>query len=117
MMKSIGTFLREQRTKFSLSLNDVYEHTGITNTRLSRIELDRVNEPSPEVLKKLASLYRIDLIYLYKMAGYLEDKDISPQLKHFSNYEALNEEEYNFIQQAIDILAKNHLSANKEAVL
>lgn len=116
-MNSIGAYLREQRVKLSLSLNDVYEQTGITSTRLNRIELDRVNEPSPEVLKKLAVLYQIDLIYLYKMAGYLEDKDILSQLKPFNNYEVLNEEERNFIQQAIDILAKNHLPANKEVVL
>ena len=93
MMNSVGAYLREQRVKLSLSLNDVYEQTGITSTRLNRIELDRVNEPSPEVLKKLADLYRIDLIYLYKMAGYLDDTDILPQLKPFKNYEVLNDEE------------------------
>jgi len=116
-MNSIGAYLREQRIRLSLSLNDVYEQTGITSTRLNRIELDRVNEPSPEVLKKLAVLYRIDLIYLYKMVGYLEDTDILSQLKPFNNYEMLSDEERNFIQQAIDILAKNHLPANKEVIL
>ena len=117
MMNSVGAYLREQRVKLLLSLNDVYEQTGITSTRLNRIELDRVNEPSPEVLKKLADLYRVDIIYLYKMAGYLDDTDILPQLKPYKNYEVLNDEELNFIQQAIDILAKNHLSANREVIL
>lgn len=117
MMNSVGAYLRGQRVKLSLSLNDVYEQTGITSTRLNRIELDQVNEPSPEVLKKLAELYQVDLIYLYKMAGYLDETDILPQIKPFKNYEVLSDEERNFIQQAIDILAKNHLSENREVIL
>lgn len=114
-MNSIGTYLKKQRVKLSLSLNAVCEQTGITATRLNRIERNQVNEPSPEVLKKLASLYQVDLIYLYKLAGYVENTDISGQERQaFKNYEILNDEERNFIQQSIDFLAKKHLDANKE---
>lgn len=114
-MNSIGFYLRDQRVKLSLSLNDVCEQTGITTTRLNRIELGQVNEPSPEVLKKLAEFYKIDLIYLYKLAGYLDNDDVSRQIQPFNNYEILSDEERNFIQQAIDFLAGNHFVANKEA--
>jgi len=114
-MNSIGSYLREQRVKLCLSLNDVCEQTGITNTRLNRIELEQVNEPSPEVLKKLAEFYKVDLIYLYKLAGYLDNDDISRQIQPFNNYEILNDEERNFIQQAIDFLAGKHLVTNKGA--
>ena len=66
-MSSIGDYLRLLRTKRNLSLNDVFNSTGITTTRLNRIELGQVNEPSPLVLKKLSELYQVDLIKLYKI--------------------------------------------------
>ena len=35
---------------------------------LIRIELDKVKEPSPEVLKKLSARYKINLLELYELA-------------------------------------------------
>lgn len=113
-MNSIGPYLRIQRERLSLSLNAVCEQTGITATRLNRIERNLVNEPSPNVLKKLAILYQIDLIYLYKLAGYLENININEQAQPFENYEVLNDAERNFIQHSIDFFAKKHYAANKE---
>lgn len=110
-MNSVGSYLKKQRVKLSLSLNAVCEQTGITATRLNRIERDQVNEPSPEALKKLAELYQLDLIYLYKLAGYLENTDIAGQIQPFTNYEILSDEECKFIQQSIDFLAKRHFDA------
>ncbi|ACZ19194.1 transcriptional regulator, XRE family [Thermanaerovibrio acidaminovorans DSM 6589] len=108
-MSSIGDYLRLLRTKRNLSLNDVFNSTGITTTRLNRIELGQVNEPSPLVLKKLSELYQVDLIKLYKMAGYLEDKDIGERVVPFSNYEILDNEECEYIQNTIDFfIRKNH---------
>lgn len=111
-MNSIGSYLKKQRERLSLSLNAVCDQTGITSTRLNRIERDLVNEPSPEALKKLAELYQIDLIYLYKLAGYLENIDIKGQVQPFTNYELLNDDERNFIQQSINFLAKKYFIAN-----
>ncbi|WP_019849366.1 helix-turn-helix domain-containing protein [Desulfitobacterium sp. PCE1] len=107
-MSSVGSYLKKQRAKLSLSLNDVCEQTGITTTRLNRIERNQVNEPSPEVLKKLAVLYQIDLIYLYKLAGYMENVDVTGQIQPFINYEILDKEEREFIQNSIDFLAQKH---------
>lgn len=113
-MNSIGSYLKKQRERLNLSLNAVCEQTGITATRLNRIERSLINEPSPEVLKKLAVLYQIDLIYLFKLAGYLENDDIKKQIHPFRNYEILNDEECDFIQQSIDFLARKHFTENKE---
>ena len=108
-MGSIGEYLRSLRTKRHLSLNDVFSSTGITTTRLNRIELGQINEPSPLVLKKLSELYQVDLINLYKMAGYLEDSDIGSRVFPFSNYELLDNEECEFIQNTINFFVrKNH---------
>lgn len=113
-MNSIGPYLKKQRERLSLSLNAVCEQTGITATRLNRIERNLINEPSPDVLKKLAVLYQIDLIYLFKLAGYLENNDIKEQVHPFKNYEILNDEERDFIQQSIDFLARKHFAVNEE---
>lgn len=113
-MDSIGSYLKKQRIRLSLSLNAVCDQTGITATRLNRIERGKVNEPSPEVLKKLASLYQEDLIYLYKLAGYLENENIPEKIHPFKNLELLNDNERNFIQKAIDFLAERHLAQNRE---
>lgn len=113
-MDSIGSYLRKQRNRLSLSLNAVCEQTGITTTRINRIELGQVNEPSPEVLKKLATLYQVDLIYLYKLAEYLQNNDIPGEVQPFNNYEVLDDDERNFIQQTIDFLAGKHFGTKKE---
>lgn len=112
-MNPVGPYLRELRTELSLSLNDVCKKTGITTTRLNRIELGQINEPSPEVLKKLSAFYHINLLELYKMAGYLEDTNFPEQTIPFFNYETLSCEERNFIQQSIDFLVKKHYTTNE----
>jgi len=46
---------------------------------------------------------------LYKMAGYLEDRDIGERVFPFSNYEILDNEECEYIQNTIDFFVrKNH---------
>jgi len=112
-MNPVGFYLRELRTKLSLSLNDVCKKTDITTTRLNRIELGQINEPSPKVLKTLSIFYNIDLIDLYKRAGYLEDNSFNDPSVPFCNYQTLNCEERNFVQQTIDFLAENHHQRNE----
>ena len=53
--------------------------TGISNSYLSQIERgDR--GPGPSVLKRLASLYGVDVQDLLKRAGYLDDaEDVLPR--------------------------------------
>lgn len=113
-MDSIGSYLKNQRKLHSLSLNDVCERTGITTTRLNRIERNLINEPSPGVLKKLSALYKVDIIFLYKLAGYLEVKDLKEQVQPFRNSENLNAAEREFIQHSIDFLIKKNFTDNRE---
>ncbi len=108
-MESVGIYLRTLRTKKNLSLNDVCKNTGLTTTRLNRIELGEVKEPSPEVLRKLAEFYNVDLMNLYILAGYLKKTDITERCNPFKNYEILDADECGYIQKTIDFFAeKNH---------
>ena len=108
-MESVGTYLRTLRTRRNLSLNDICIKTGLTTTRLNRIELGEVKEPSPEVLKKLAEFYNVDLLNLYILAGYLKKSDIAERCNPFKNFEILDADECGYIQKTIDFfIEKNH---------
>ena len=74
--EELGPLLRRLRGDFSL--RDVRRETGISNSYLSQIERgDR--RPGPSVLKRLASLYGVDVHDLLNRAGYLDDPDIQPR--------------------------------------
>ena len=62
-MSNLGTQLKAYREKHGLSLNQVSEKTGITNSRLSKIEQQIIEYP-PSDLKKLAHLYNADTSFL-----------------------------------------------------
>ena len=70
--RELGPPLR--RLRGDSSLRDVRRETGISNSYLSQIERgDR--RPGPSVLKRLASLYGVDVQDLLKRAGYLDKPD------------------------------------------
>ena len=70
--RELGPLLKQLRG--DSSLRDVRRMTGISNSYLSQIERgDR--RPGPSVLKRLASLYGVDLQDLLKRAGYLDDPE------------------------------------------
>ena len=70
--EEIGPLLR--RLRGETSLRDVGRLTGISNSYLSQIERgDR--RPGPNVLKRLGSLYGVDVQDLLQRAGFLENPD------------------------------------------
>ena len=75
---TLGTFLREVRTKQQLSLRDVQQlakdrrlGAELSSGYLSMLERDEVKEPSPRVLHSLAAVYEIDYIDLMRRANYI----------------------------------------------
>ena len=71
---SLGSDLRMARDAKKLSLRDVQEKGGISNSYLSQLENDKVKEPSPNILHKLSEVYEIPYIDLMKSAGYVTPK-------------------------------------------
>ena len=70
--EEIGPLLR--RLRGQTGLREVGRLTGISNSYLSQIERgDRI--PGPSVLKRLATLYGVDLQDLLGRAGYLDDPE------------------------------------------
>lgn len=106
MMSAIGTYLKEIRNSLGLSLKDVQERCGVTDSKLSRLERGEGRDLTPYDIKKLAQLYEIEVIPLYIMAGYLDENDLSDYQLVFENAKLLNEEEKRSIQMQINLLTK-----------
>lgn len=105
-MNSIGNYLKEARNKCHMSLKDVYNHCGVTDSKLSRMERGKGKPLDPAELKKLAQLYGIGVVSIYIMAGYLDENDLSDYQLVFKNADLLDEEEKQNIQTQIDLLTK-----------
>lgn len=105
-MGNIGSQLKGARNKCHLSLKDVHDRCGVTDSKLSRMERGEGKILSPGELRKLAHLYGIGVVPLLIMAGYLDENDLSNYQFVFKNADLLNEEETQSIQTQIDLLTK-----------
>ena len=65
-MIAIGDFLKQQRQTLGLSMSEVHEQTGITDSKLSRIERCEGRPSDPLELKKLAELYQVNIVTLWQ---------------------------------------------------
>lgn len=106
-MDRFGNYLKEARVRQGLSLKDVYRETGISDSRLSRIENGSTAfEVGPSFTKALAKLYKIDLVDLLINAGYLDAEALSSYERVFRNVDLLSDDERNHIQEQIDLFTK-----------
>jgi transcriptional regulator with XRE-family HTH domain len=71
--ETLGSRLRQLRNKKDLGLREAATRAGITHGYLSQIESDKVKEPAPQVLQKLAEAYDEPFILLMQWAGYIEE--------------------------------------------
>jgi transcriptional regulator with XRE-family HTH domain len=69
----LGALLADLRTAKGLSLREVEEATGsaVSNAYLSQLENGKIRKPSPNVLHRLAEVYRVPYETLMEKAGYL----------------------------------------------
>lgn len=105
-MNDIGNYLKKARNNCHLSLKDVYDHCGVTDSKLSRMERGEGKPLDAAELRKLAQLYGIGVVPIYIMVGYLDESDLSDYQLVFKNTDLLNEEEKQSIQTQIDLFTK-----------
>ncbi len=113
-MNNIGNYLKEARNKCHLSLKDVHDRCGVTDSKLSRMERGEGKPLDPAELKKLAQLYGIGVVPIYIMAGYLDESDLSDYQLVFRNADLLDEEEKQSVQTQIDLLTKGRQVCNND---
>lgn len=106
-MSKLGEYLKKIRDELGLSLKDVYRETGISDSKLSRIENGtNVSAPTPDVLQALSKLYQINLVELYLIVGYLDEEALSSYVQVFKNVKLLKDDERKNIQEQIDLFTK-----------
>ena len=113
-MSDIGNYLKEVRNKCHLSLKDVHDRCGVTDSKLSRMERGEGKPLDPAELKKLAQLYGIGVVPVYIMAGYLDESDLLDYQLVFRNADLLDEEETQSVQTQIDLLTKGRQVCNND---
>lgn len=101
MNKSLGQYLKSLRNSKHMSMADVRKQTGITNSRLSKLENDLQTDPSISTVCKLSQCYGVDVVNVLNEAGM--DIEKSTPFNHTS---FLNEEEIASLQKIIDLLTK-----------
>ena len=112
MTDDLGKRLRAYRNNLGYSLKQVYEQTGITNSRLSKIEHNTLHCPAAE-LKKLCELYSVPAIPPFIKAGYLDQKDLQDYQTFFTGSEELDDEERKHIQWEINKFNSNRRGQDK----
>lgn len=106
-LNELGIFLKNVRNEKKLSLKTVQKFTGISDSRLSRIENGDNASPAPADLKMLSHLYQIDIIEIFLLAGYLTPEDLSNYQHTFKNVDRLSPEEMQNIQNSINLFTKS----------
>lgn len=81
MAKALGEKLRQCRNLKGLTLRDVERKTGISNGYLNQLEQDKVKQPSPHILHKLAECYKVPYENLLELAGYIVPAGQNPKKK------------------------------------
>lgn len=105
MENNLGSYLRKVRKGLNLTLRDVEVAIGISNAYLSQIENNKIIKPSPNMLHKLAELYKISYEKLMDLSGYPiinPQKKVSIKLNH--SFDDLLENEKKEVMDFINYL-------------
>jgi HTH-type transcriptional regulator, competence development regulator len=103
-----GHYLRDLRKQAGLTLREIEERTGISNSYLSQLENGYIDQPSPRNLQKLAEVYGISYEHLMTQAGYLTPREEtaagSPRRAAFNIIDELSDEEVAEVQDFVKFL-------------
>lgn len=110
--------LRELREQRALTLRALSEGTGISNAYLNQLEHDKVREPSPNILAKLADFYEVPYVRLMELAGYAVpqhslDYGARPQGPQVEGLTDLSFDELQQVRDFVDFLRVRRSSRSK----
>lgn len=74
---SFSEYIKGLRVAKRLSLRNVAQKAGISNSYLSQVEQGHRGPPHPNMLRKLASVYEVPVRELLENAGYLEEPELA----------------------------------------
>jgi transcriptional regulator with XRE-family HTH domain len=67
---TLGGYIQQARERAGLSLRNLEAITGISRPMLNRLEHDQIDNPSPDVLHRLANALELDSDDLFAFVGY-----------------------------------------------
>jgi HTH-type transcriptional regulator, competence development regulator len=76
-MEKFGEYFKALRMSNGYTLREVEKLTDISNAYLSQLESEKVKQPSPIILSKLAELYEVSYDTLMEKVGYPVTKSIT----------------------------------------
>ena len=89
--------LKRLRKDSGFTLREVSKKTGVSNAYVNQLENNKVAEPSPNILAKLAELYDVSYTRLMGLAGYrvpdalaFSTKNQQPEFSSFHGFSDLN---------------------------
>ena len=74
---NFGHFLKSLRDRQRMSLRDVEKESGVSNPYIAQIEKGDRPPPRPEILRKLAGVYKVTVRELFMRAGYLDEPEVT----------------------------------------
>ena len=72
----LGIILKKARERLNLTTQEVSQKTNISTTDINYIENGKKNKINPFMLKKLSQLYKLNLLEIYEMIGYIDKNDL-----------------------------------------
>lgn len=106
MNYNVSKYLKQCRETKKLTQKNVFAVTGITDSRLSRIENGKanINILSVSELRSLIKLYDIPAVDLFIKSEYINHEDLKEYQYVFKGVSLLDNEELNHIQEEIDFI-------------
>lgn len=102
---SIGARLAELRLKKGKSLQDVADAVGVSKTHIWQMEKGKSENPSTELLKKLADYFSVTVEYLAGTDGAVSLTDAEAQ-QFFRDFKSLSEKERAILMQTLEVFKK-----------
>lgn len=72
---NLGQFIREQRKGKGLTLREAAKRSGVSHPYLSQLENGKNDKPSPDILRKLATVLDLSNKELMLVAGYISEEE------------------------------------------
>lgn len=101
-MLNIGDYLKNLRTSRDMSLKDLSEDVGTTDSILHRLEKNQIPMDVSKIFRSLANYYGINVITLYLKSNLITQEDLNNFI--FKNCDELTKEEIKHIQDEIDFI-------------
>lgn len=110
MLPTLGRRLRQLREEQHVTLRDLESLTELSSGYLSLLEHDKVKQPKPPVLYKLAQALAVPYTELMELAGYIpagEQPAAGPSAIMFKGAERLSRDQREAVQGIINVILES----------